>query len=229
MKWFKHHSDAHMDAKLKRVRKRYGAAGYAIYWYCLELIVGKLSNDNLTFAIEDDSELIGDELGIDSRTVEEIMVFMVNQGLFEQSNSTITCMKIAKHLDERFAKTNEFKNVIRLAKGQSPHPPNCSKIEQKSEDGLKTVERLVTVEEKRREENKSIARFAAPSATDVGEYAKSIGSDIDPDQFCDFYGSKGWKVGAAPMKDWKAAVRNWSRRDANGTGRKGRAAPEAYV
>ncbi len=29
----------------------------------------------------------------------------------------------------------------------------------------------------------------------------------------DYYESKGWKVGNAPMKDWKASVRLWERKD----------------
>jgi hypothetical protein len=36
--------------------------------------------------------------------------------------------------------------------------------------------------------------------------------NIDPDQFIDFYQSKGWLVGKTKMKDWKAAARNWSKR-----------------
>ena len=64
------------------------------------------------------------------------------------------------------------------------------------------------------------ARFRVPSPADVREYAAAyaeskgiaLGSiDFDPDHFVDYYESKGWKVGKAPMKDWKATVRNWLR------------------
>ena len=40
-------------------------------------------------------------------------------------------------------------------------------------------------------------------------------NSVDPESFIDFYESKGWKVGNQPMKDWKAAVRTWERRDNN--------------
>jgi hypothetical protein len=33
----------------------------------------------------------------------------------------------------------------------------------------------------------------------------------------DFYESKGWKVGREPMKDWRAAARNWARREKHNT------------
>ena len=31
----------------------------------------------------------------------------------------------------------------------------------------------------------------------------------------DFYSAKGWMVGRNKMKDWKAAVRTWEKRDNN--------------
>lgn len=84
----------------------------------------------------------------------------------------------------------------------------------------------VTREEKRREEksNKDSAPdkpadvspangFKKPNPSQVNAYAKSGGYAVDGDEFCDFYSSKGWRVGREPMKDWQAAVRNWARRD----------------
>ena len=64
------------------------------------------------------------------------------------------------------------------------------------------------------------ARFSPPSAEDVSAYAAERGLDIDAAAFVDFYAAKGWKVGTSPMRDWRAAVRNWCRRD-GGRGRPG--------
>jgi hypothetical protein len=55
MKWFKHDSDASNDAKLKKLRLKYGAQGYGIYWYCLELIARNVEKHNLTFELEHDA------------------------------------------------------------------------------------------------------------------------------------------------------------------------------
>jgi hypothetical protein len=46
---------------------------------------------------------------------------------------------------------------------------------------------------------------------EVEDYAREKGYSVDAERFVDFYESKGWVVGRAKMKDWKAAVRNWSR------------------
>ena len=70
------------------------------------------------------------------------------------------------------------------------------------------------------EERGSKARFRAPSPEEVDEYARSYAegkgldlasTDFDPERFVDFYAQKGWVVGKAKMKDWKASVRNWVR------------------
>lgn len=64
------------------------------------------------------------------------------------------------------------------------------------------------------------ARFRAPSPEEVDEYARSYAegksldlasTDFDPERFVDFYAQKGWMVGKAKMKDWKASVRIWVR------------------
>ena len=56
-------------------------------------------------------------------------------------------------------------------------------------------------------------RFLIPSIDEIKAYCIERHNDVDPQAFFDFYSSKGWKVGNQPMKDWKAAVRTWERRD----------------
>lgn len=56
-------------------------------------------------------------------------------------------------------------------------------------------------------------RFTPPTVDEVEAYCTEKGYNVDPDRFVDFYTSIGWKVGKNPMKDWKAMVRNWSRKE----------------
>lgn len=56
-------------------------------------------------------------------------------------------------------------------------------------------------------------RFQKPSIEDVREYCRCRSNHVDPEQFFNFYESKGWLVGKTPMKDWKAAVRTWEKRE----------------
>lgn len=65
-------------------------------------------------------------------------------------------------------------------------------------------------------EKEKRARFTPPTPDEVRAYCLEKGYNVDADHFCDFYASKGWKVGNTPMKDWRAAVRTWATRDERG-------------
>ena len=58
--------------------------------------------------------------------------------------------------------------------------------------------------------------FTPPSVEDVAAYVTEKGYGIDPEAFVAYYTAKGWKVGSSPMKDWKAAVVTWVKRDSSG-------------
>lgn len=138
MKWFKHDSNAMLDAKLKRVRLKYGMEGYGLYWYCLELIASSVELHNLTFELEHDAELISLDTGIHQERVQEMMLDMVKWELFESSNGVIVCLKMA-------SRTDEYTQKLIRAKGINPtkstHTP----------DSLPTQSDLI--EENREEEN----------------------------------------------------------------------------
>lgn len=59
--------------------------------------------------------------------------------------------------------------------------------------------------------NTEIARaiFLPPTISEVKEYCEKRKNGINPEQFVNFYQSKGWMIGKNKMKDWKAAVRTW--------------------
>jgi hypothetical protein len=54
-------------------------------------------------------------------------------------------------------------------------------------------------------------RFTPPTLEEVKSYCQERKNSVDPERFINFYESKGWVVGKSPMKDWKAAVRNWEK------------------
>lgn len=59
-------------------------------------------------------------------------------------------------------------------------------------------------------------RFIKPTLEGVRQYCLERNNNIDPESFIDYYNSNGWKVGKNPMKDWKATIRTWERREKEG-------------
>ena len=57
------------------------------------------------------------------------------------------------------------------------------------------------------------ALFKKPKLDEVKDYCILRKNNIDAEAFIDFYESKNFMIGKNKMKDWKAAVRTWERRE----------------
>lgn len=66
-------------------------------------------------------------------------------------------------------------------------------------------------------QTKKSKKFIKPTIEEIREYCQERKNNIDAQYFYDYYEANGWKVGKNSMKDWKATIRNWERRNFNGT------------
>lgn len=73
-----------------------------------------------------------------------------------------------------------------------------------------TQDRLVEISKVK---DKERGRFTPPTREQVMQFCTDNSIVMDIDRFVDYYTANGWMVGRSHMKDWKAAARNWSRRD----------------
>ena len=114
------------------------------------------------------------------------------------------------------------KNRANGAKGGRPKNQSViTKTEWFSEEPKKAKEKEKEKEKEKKKENDSDMAdkpptrhsFSPPSVDDVREYCREKGYNVDPERFVDYYTSNGWKVGRNPMKDWKAALRSWERKE----------------
>lgn len=105
---------------------------------------------------------------------------------------------------------------VRVSRHKYPTPPEgcdnspqlaakCGNVPPESESESKSEsESIVKVNRK---------RFTPPTVDEVRDYCRERNNNVDPEKFVAFYESKGWKVGNQAMKDWKACVITWEKRD----------------
>ena len=103
-------------------------------------------------------------------------------------------------------------NALKRYDGMRPHTTACdgtqyNKNTIQDEDNTKTKTNTEGVK------GKAVA-FRPPKLEEVEAYCLERGNGVDPQHFIDYYTSNGWRVGRNPMKDWKAAVRTWEKKDA---------------
>ena len=125
----------------------------------------------------------------------------------------------------RMAEDRHQENSKKRAKAGSTGGTNSSKLKQSQANLSKAKQTEASSSPKPKPKpkpkpNPSITgdssaqvRFTPPTADEVRAYCQERGNNVDAERFVDFYASKGWKVGAQPMKDWKAAVRTWEARE----------------
>ena len=204
MKWFKHDSTASMDAKLKKLRLRYGLEGYGLYWYLLECIARTVEPHNLTYELEEDSELLAAELNVNREQIEEMMLFMVDLSLFEHTDGIVTCLKLRERSDEYTNKLLKTAKLVGTNSGVTPDKVRSNRIEKNR------------TEEKRTEKkppSRKQSRFTPPLRQEVADFLDQENLYyVDINEFFNHYESNGWMVAKNKMKCWKATCRQWQLR-----------------
>ena len=109
-------------------------------------------------------------------------------------------------------------NRIKKANGKKGgRPKNNQRLSKEKTSGYAkekpNVNENVNVNVNENVNGNKIKRFTPPTLEEVKAYCLESGYRIDAERFIDYYESNGWMVGRNKMKDWKAAVRNWSKRE----------------
>ena len=61
----------------------------------------------------------------------------------------------------------------------------------------------------------TVTPYAIPTLEAVVNYCRSAGLNTDPERFYRANEAKGWMVGGRPIRDWRAALRAWSKNEWN--------------
>ena len=112
--------------------------------------------------------------------------------------------------DKQTASKQEANSKQTASKDEANSKQSESTPEAKVKDKGKVK---VKDKEKEIEKESVLRRFAPPTLEEVAAYCMERNNKVDAETFIDFYSAKGWKVGNQPMKDWKACVRTWEKRD----------------
>lgn len=132
----------------------------------------------------------------------------IADGTLEQS----LWIKIARRIDQEREKYESIK--AKRAKAGKKHKGN----QYKQEEEKKEIQKVKKQKEKEETIEKSskkneVQTFEKPTIEEIQSYCIERKNNVDARSFFDFYESKGWKIGTAKMKDWKASVRTWERRE----------------
>lgn len=137
--------------------------------------------------------------------------------LKQNKNRTATGAKTATTTDNR-TDTERTPDGHRTENNTEEEKPNGDRADSVSvnvsvNDSVNVSDSVNVAEAKPAEPAPARKRFVKPELEEIREFCFEKNINIDVDRFFNYYESKGWKVGVSPMKDWKAAVRNWAKND----------------
>lgn len=124
-----------------------------------------------------------------------------------------------------YAKFQQFEKIESTQKAQSIHTKSTSNSQSSHTKSTQTTmlnnNNNINNDNKRETEKdkqtdfKYINKkeFVPPSLDEVKSYIRSINLNTNAEDFFDYYSANGWTVKGAPMRDWKAMCRKWSRSD----------------
>lgn len=185
MKWFKHDCQSHNDEKIRELIHQFGIEGYGVYMVILELIGEKIDR-NLDAEISISDRVLREKLRVSRGKLTRILSY------FGDNLLTFSNLESGSWIINCPNILKRLDNWTTNSQVTTKQPSNQQEVKK---------------ENKKEKENTPIR----PSIENI----QTILNREMALEFFDYYQANGWKVGRNPMKDWKAAARNWSRRQHN--------------
>lgn len=209
--WLKLKEDFFTSKRIKKLRKMAGGDTYTIIYLKMQLLSLKTDGVLRYTGLEDN---FATELALDldekAEDVGVVLMYLASCGLIETSDNVNFLLPYV--VANTGSETDAAKRMreMRNRNNVTPALRSCyteKEIEKDIEEEIEVDKEIVAAKPPR-------TRFKPPSAEDVKAYCLEKGYHVDAERFVDYYTSNGWKVGRNSMKDWRAAVRTWEKKDA---------------
>ena len=221
--YFAHDYNARNDPKLQNVLFDLGVEGIGVFWCIIEQLYEQGGKLPLHYC-----KSIAFALHVDFNCVERLVN---DYGLFKNDGENIWSESVLNRLNRR-TEVSEKRKLAALARwrqgienqSQTQAPASCrqvisnaSEMQMQSNSNANAEHKGKEIKEKEiikeREKEKTARRFIPPTVEEVKARIDEMGYTFDAEAFIAFYQSNGWMVGKSKMKDWRAAMVTWQKRE----------------
>ena len=227
--WLKLKEDFFTSKEIKKLRKVSGGDTFVIIYLKMQLLSikqeGYLKFDGIEDSFAEEIALTLDE---NEENVKMTLAFLFNYNLIEKiseedfymtrvsetiGKESDSAERVRRHREKAKLIENNVNKTLQCNIDVTQSNTNVTKCNTEIEIEIeKEIDIEKDIELKKSNEKKTKTKvFAIPTIDEIKEYIKEIKSNIDADNFFDYYTSNGWMVGKQKMKDWKATVRRWSK------------------
>lgn len=217
--WLKLKEDFFDDETIRYIEEQENGIKYSNFY--LKLCLKSLHTDGKLIRLVGEILIPYDVKSLSSLTGVDVDTVRCAMALFEK----IGCVKMLdsgelyiSQLSEMVGSETDKARAMRVIRAREKYGNDVTRMLPECYPEKDIEKELDTELEKEKESKRK--RFTPPSVDEVREYCNEINATISPDAFVDYYAAQGWIYGKSgkQMKDWKAAVRNWQRREKTTTG-----------
>ena len=217
--WLKLKEDFFDDETIRYIEEQENGIKYSNFY--LKLCLKSLRTDGKLIRLVGEILIPYDVKSLSSLTGVDVDTVRCAMALFEK----IGCVKMLdsgelyiSQLSEMVGSETDKARAMRVIRAREKYGNDVTRMLPECYPEKDIEKELDTELEKEKESKRK--RFTPPSVDEVREYCNEINATISPDAFVDYYAAQGWIYGKSgkQMKDWKAAVRNWQRREKATTG-----------
>ena len=223
--YFAHDYNARNDPKLQNVLFDLGVEGIGVFWCIIEQLYEQGGKLPLHYC-----KSIAFALHVDFKCVERLVN---DYGLFKNDGENMWSESVLNRLNRR-TEVSEKRKLAALARwrqgienqSQTQAPASYRQVKDNASDMQmqcktdanaehkgKEIKEKNNIKESNKEKHETAKRFVPPNLEEVKARIKEMNYTFDAEEFIAFYQSKNWMVGKNKMKDWKAAMVTWQKRE----------------
>lgn len=231
VKWIKIVTDVFDDEKILLIESMPDKYAIIVCWFKLLCLAGKQNNHGVFMMnnrIAYTDEMLATIFRMPLNSVRMALETFQSFNMIEIIDGVITIPNWDKHqsLDayekkkERDRKLQaEYRARRKALLESSDTSSDIAVSEEDKEEDIEIEEEKIYVDipQEERPTNRKKS-FTPPSIEEVRTYCLDRQNNVDPERFIDYYTANGWHVGKNKMKDWKAAVRTWEKKEVNRNG-----------
>lgn len=223
--YFQHDYNARNDPKLQDVLIDLGVEGIGVFWCIIEQLYEQGGTlpirycKSIAFALHVDYNVV-------ERLVHDYGLFK-NDGEKMWSESVLNRLNRRKDISDkrklaalaRWRQSIENQSQAATQTNDNPIANNANEMQVQTTSNAsaghkeKEIKEKNNIKESNKEKHETAKRFVPPTLEEVKARIKEMNYTFDAEVFIAFYQSKNWMVGKNKMKDWKAAMVTWQKRE----------------
>ena len=223
VKWIKIVVDIFDDDKIKLIEALPDGDSIIVCWFKLLCLAGQKNNCGILMLndrIAYTDEMLATVFRRPLQTVRLALETFEQFGMIEIINGAITIPNWEKHQnldklekvrEQTKARVQRYRERQKLLTGGNV-TVNATETQGNATDIDKDIDKDKEIIEEAGKPPRAPA-FKPPTVEEVAAYCQERQNGIDPEAFVTFYEGTNWFRGKTKIKDWKACVRTWEKRD----------------